>query len=216
MRNNKSRILIMLPWSEFFLGTEQFMYAMVVELLRREYSVDIFSYLKKVHWEFLRTTGATLLDNDVIEDKYDLAIINGNNCLIKAPKSAFKIFISHGTVPSVEIPIPGADRYVSISQEVQYNLKKYAYDSIIIRNGIDCERFKSVKKINKKLKTVLVLNNQISQDGLDFKIINEVCNEMNLTLLPLGLGCGTSQWETEGWINESDLVISMGRGIYEA
>lgn len=205
----------MSPWQEFFLGTETYIYALAKELLSLGHQVSVFTFLKKVAWEFMRTLDVELL-GDEVPDKFDLSIINGNNCFLKAPKSAFKIFISNGTVPSVEYPILGADRYVSISEEVQFNSKKYDYDSVIIRNGVDCEKFKSVKKIGKKLETVLLLNNQINQRGSDFTVIKQVCDEMKLTLLPLGLSMGTAQWEIENWINEADLVISMGRGVYEA
>src|SRR3990167_1796407 len=209
------KILLMSPWQEFFPGTEQHVYTMSEELKRLGHEVSVFTFLKKTMWAMMSTLGVELLE-DEIPDKFDLAIINGNNCLIKAPKSAFKIFISNGVVPSVEYPIPGADRCVSISEEVQGNLKKYGYESILIRNGVNCNRFNPTKKIGKKLKTILLVNNQISQERPDFQMINQVCNEMGLILLPIGLSCGTSQWEMERWMNESDLVISMGRGVYEA
>lgn len=205
----------MSPWQEFFLGTETHVYAMAKELKDLGHEVSVFTFLKKVAWEFMRTLDIELLEDD-ISNKFDLAIINGNNCFIKAPKSAFKIFISNGVNPSVEYALPGADAYVSISEEVQHNLKKHDYLSVVIPNGIDHDRFSETKKINKKIKTVLLLNNQINQERPDFQIINEVCNEMNITLLPIGLSMGTAQWETEKWMNESDLVISMGRGAYEA
>ena len=149
-QKNKLKILLMSPWFEYFLGSETHFYTIAKELKNLGHDVSIFCYLKKNMWEFMRTLDVELL-GDEIPDKFDLAIVNGNNCLLRAPKSAFKIFISNGVVPSVEYPIPGANRYVAISEEVQGNLKKYAYDSVIIRNGIDCERFKPVKKINKKL-----------------------------------------------------------------
>ncbi|MCH8207943.1 MAG: hypothetical protein IIA62_02625 [Nitrospinae bacterium] len=97
----------------------------------------------------MRTLYIELLEDEV-PDRFDLAIINGNNCFVKSPKSAFKIFISNGTTPSVEYPLPGADVYVSISEEVQHNLKKYDISSVIIRNGINHDRFYSTQKINKK------------------------------------------------------------------
>lgn len=205
----------MTPWMEFFLGSETHIYAMAEELIKQGHEVSIFTYLKKVMWEFMKGLDVEILEDEV-PDRFDIAIINGNNCFLKAPKSAFKIFISNGVMPSVEHPLPGADAYVSISEEVKNNLKKYDYSSIIIRNGVDHNRFKSDKKISKNLKTVLLLNNQMKQDWKDFHIINNVCNNMNLTLLPVGLGFSTTQWEIEKLINEADLVLSMGRGIYEA
>lgn len=209
------KILLMSPWQEFFLGTETHIYAMAQELKELGHEVSVFTFLKKVSWEFLRNLDIELLEDEV-PDRFDLAIINGNNCFVKVPKSAFKIFISNGTVPSVEYPIPGADAYVSISEEVQHNLKKHDYPTVIIPNGINHDRFYSTKKISKKLKTVLLLNNQMKQDWQDFHTINNVCNKMGIALIPVGLGFGTTQWEVERLINETDLVLSMGRGIYES
>ena len=51
------------------------------------------SHIKKA-WNKMKETGAKLLD-DEIKDEYDLAIINNNACLLRAPKSAKKIFVSN-------------------------------------------------------------------------------------------------------------------------
>ncbi|MFW6174072.1 MAG: hypothetical protein ACOC5T_10035, partial [Elusimicrobiota bacterium] len=144
-----------------------------------------------------------------------IAIINNNASIPNAPKSAYKIFISNGIVPSQEYPVPGGDRYVSVSEEVKSALGKKGYDSTIIRNGIDCERFNSTKPIHKKLKNVLVISNKQSAQKSIFQIINEACKELNLKITVLGLNFGTAQWNVEEFINQNDLVISLGRGALE-
>jgi len=216
MNNNNLKILLMLGWSEYFLGCETHTYSMTKELIKLGHEVHIFTYLKGKMWERMKETGAILLE-DKIENEYDLAIINNNGCLIKAPKSAYKIFISNGVIPTNEHPVPGADRYVAVSEETHVNLlNKGYYDSIVVRNGIDCERFSSIKPINKKLKNVLLLSNKQSPYTNEFLVIDEACRKMNINLMVCGLQFGTSVWETEEFINKADLVISLGRGVYES
>ena len=212
---NKLRILLLTPWTEFFLGAETHTYTLARELIRLGHDVSIFCFLKGVMWEKMKNTGATLLE-DIVEDKYDLAIMNGNPCMPKAPKSAMKIFISNGVIPPQEQPVPGADKYVAISEEVSNNLETRGYSSVIIRNGIDCERFKSTRPVNKKLKNVLLISNKQTPVSPEFKKINEACKKLKLNLTVLSTNFGTSQWNVEEFINLNDLVISLGRGVYEA
>ncbi len=205
----------MLGWAEYFCGTETHVYTLAEELKKLGHEVDVFTYLRATMWEAFRSLDVGLLE-DEIEDKYDLAIINNNGCLVKAPKSAFKIFISNGVIPEAEYPVEGADEYVAVSEEVQKMLAVNGYESTIIRNSINIERFQSTKPTNKKLKNVLYLSNKITPGTEDYATLVGVCNELNLNLSILSLGCGTSQWDVENWINESDLVVTMGRGAYEA
>lgn len=204
----------MLGWSEYFLGCETHTYAMAKEMISKGYEVHIFTYLKKEMWNKMKETGAKLLDDD-IKDEYDVVIINNNGCMPLAPKSAYKIFVSNGVIPANEYPVEGADRYISVSEEVKNNLNTLGYDSILIRNGVDCERFKSTRPINKKLKNVLILSNKQSPYDKEFQAVDEACRRMKLHLIACGLKFGTPMWETEEFINMADLVISLGRGTYE-
>jgi len=214
MKNNL-KILLMTPWMEMFLGSETHFYALARAFQEMGFKVHIFTYLKDKMWDKMRETGARLLD-DEIKDEYDLVIMNGNPCLSRAPRSAYKIFISNGVLPPPEQPILGADKYVSISEEVQDSLRQKGYGSFLIRNGIDCERFKPTRQINKKLKNVLLLSNKQNPRTKEFIAIEEACKELKVNLICCGLQFGTSVFETEEFINISDLVISLGRGVYEA
>jgi len=213
--NKKTKILLMLGWSEYFLGCETHTYTMAKEMVRLGHEVHIFTYLKNEMWKKMGESGVKLLKDD-IEDEYDIAIINNNACILRAPKSAYKIFISNGVIPLSEHPIEGMDRYVAVSEEVKHTLRSLGYDSVIIRNGIDCERFKSTSKIKKKLKNVLLISNKQNPHSKEFLVIDEVCRKMKLHLAVCGLQFGTSTWEVEEFINQADLVITLGRGVYEA
>ena len=209
----KLKILLMTAWLENFLGSELFLFTVAENLKSRGYEIEVYSYLWGVMSDAFKIIDVPPVDK--VEDKYDLAIISHNCCLIQAPKSAYKILTSHG-FPDVEQPIPSADKYVSISEEVYQNLFSKGFYSSILYNPVNLEKYKSQRPINQKLENVLLLSNKLKPTDDEFKIINEACKQLGLRLTPIGLGFGTAQWEIEEWINNSDLVISMGRGIYES
>ena len=209
------RILFCTPWMEFMLGAEVHFYTIAMELIARGHSVSMYTYLKGPMWNILKNSGINLLEQDP-KDEYDITILNGNACIGKAPRSSFKIMISNGIVPSQEYPVLGADRYVTVSEEIHDLCKVLGHDTKIIRNGIDCDRFHSIVPINKKLKNVLLLSNkQAPQTGV-FKRIYDACKSHGLNLSTLGLQFGTAQWSVEKFINQNDLVITIGRGVLEA
>jgi hypothetical protein len=90
------------------------------------------------------------------------------------------------------------------------------FKNTIIGNGIDCDRFKSTKPINKKIKNILVLSNKQGVMSVLLRFVYGICKEKNINVTVLGLQFGTSQWNVERFINMNDLVISIGRGVLEA
>ena len=173
MKNKKPKILLLTPWLQFSLGAETHFYTIAKELIQRGYDTSIYTFLKGKMWARMGESGVKLLDEE-IDDDYDLCIMNGNPCISKAPKKSYKIMVVNGILPSAEYPVPGIDRYVAVSEEIQRTIRSLGYDSIIIRNGIDCERFKPTKPINKKLKNVLLLSNKIHPQTQEFLIIDLV------------------------------------------
>ena len=210
----KLKILLTNNHLEYFLGSELWLFTMARELQKRGHEVSIFTYLKGIMLDAFSYNGMKVIDE--IEDKYDIAIMNHNSTLIQAPKSAYKIFTCHGPMVEMEQPIDGADTYVSVSNEVYDSMYDKGYPSTVICNPINLDLHKNERPVNDKLKNVLLLSNKISVTDGAFHEINTACKELDLNLTPIGINMGTAQWETEKWINCSDLVISMGRGIYEA
>lgn len=143
-------------------------------------------------------------------DSYDLALINHNTNLESLKDlPCKKIFTSHGVIPSLEQPTHGADVYVSVSEEVQDNLKAQGYESVIIRNPIDTKRFYPTRKVHKKLENVLFMSNY---QGKAREVIKTACEGLNLRIW--GQSNQTSDAVTE--MNWADLVIGLGRTAYEA
>lgn len=147
-----------------------------------------------------------------IPKEIDLAIINHNTCLSELKDlSCKKIFTSHGVIPDLEQPIYGADVYVSVSEEVQQNLKDKGFNSIVIRNGINLDKFRSVTPVNEKLNSVLFSSNYQSNARLKVKL---ACQQLGIRFRDIGGVYRTK--DVVGAINNADLVVGLGRTAYEA
>lgn len=162
----------------------------------------------------LESQGHTVYTRTAADEspKVDLAIINHNTCLeafkhLDCPK----IFTSHGVLPDLEQPVGGADIYISVSEEVQDNLKQKGFDSHIIRNGIDCNKYKATTPTSKVLKRVLFSSNY---PGSARKKVAEACNQLGIEFETIGGPYRTT--EVVEAINRADLVVGLGRTAYEA
>ena len=120
------------------------------------------------------------------------------------------IRICHGTTPKLEQPQPGADAYVAISEEVQAHLKGLGYESTVIRNGIDYERFKPTTPPSKELRKVLL----ISASDKAAALLRKACDLVGASLTVTNK-VDNPRWDMENLINEHDLVVSLGRGALE-
>ena len=180
-----------------FGGSETFTYTMAKELESRGHTVDVFTFHEGVMSEKL---------NCVEPTEYDLILINHNSCL-KAVKDikGFKIFTSHGIFEGLEEPFEGADRYVAINEEVAGH---HDFIMKIIRNGIDCERYKPVVPLNDEPKRLLCLSHgKQAQDN-----VKRACEEIGIEFMLLD----RDTFNVEDYINRADIVVSLGRGVYEA
>lgn len=138
---------------------------------------------------------------------YDLAIINHNVCLeaLRGWDISRRIFTSHGVIPSLEKPRPGADAYVAVSEEVQAALSQQGFDSVIIRNPIDTEYF-SPAPVNQSLRRILWMNNR--EPTMDLIIPASEGYEFRIQT-----GWADGVRENIQW---ADMVVTSGRGAYEA
>lgn len=130
------------------------------------------------------------------------------------------IFFSHGVLPSLEQP-PESEVYVSlygaVSEEVKENIvNNYGIEEsrvVIVRNFVDLTKFRLKKEVNASLKNVLVVSNHYS--GEVRQNIESVCNKKNLSLVHIGLP-DNSVDDVENYINDADLVITLGKGVLES
>ncbi|MDM8176220.1 MULTISPECIES: glycosyltransferase family 4 protein [Olivibacter] len=143
--------------------------------------------------------------------KYDLIFANHNTTVRELFSRAPIIQICHGVLPELEQPSPLADFHVAISEEVSLHLNELGYQNEVILNGIDIQTKKPTSSPNQKLKRVLslcqsekaniALKEICASKGLDFSSYNKHKNPII---------------EVEKVINRFDLVVGIGRSIYDA
>lgn len=203
------KILIANHWLKKWGGSETFTYTMVGESVRQGHITNIYTLV------------AGIVSEKILEDfwvkpkpylkKYDLILANHHTTVTRIKTLGIEgkiINTCHGTIPRLEIPSTKADKWVSISEEVQNHITR---PSVVIRNGIDCKRFRPINPINNKPKTVLsmVFSEQAN------KTIKKACDVLGLKFLSFNKHKNPI-FDIENEMNKADIVIGLGRCIYEA
>lgn len=188
-------------------GTENYTYALIVELLRLGHKVEYYTGTKGEIALFIENLGVKFRTKNV----YDLIIANHTTMIKALNKRGFIIQTCHGKFVELEQPHPKADFHVSITQEVYDHLTSKGYESTIIHNGIDCDRYYPRRKIKNKLETVLSL----CQSDKANSFIEECCKELNLNFIKANK-FKENIWNLEEIINQADLVVGIGRSLYDA
>lgn len=191
-------------------GSETFTYTTAKELADRGHDVEVFTFAPGIMSERIARFAKVVAAPD--RSGYDLMLINHTTCLAAVQGiPGFKVFTSHGIYPAIEQMQQGADAYVSISEEVQQHSRNKGFSSTVIHNGIDCRKFKPNTGINEKLTSVLCL----CQDPTAMEYVQEACKQLDVKFDAVRYPTHSS-FEVEEKMNEADLVISLGRGAYEA
>jgi hypothetical protein len=193
-------------------GSETYVYAFILELKKRGYNVEAFSGTN------LGLVANKLEKQGVIcnlvpsKKEYD-GIFTSHTSTVNKIKDikGLKIQTCHGIYHPLEKPANFIDKYVSITKEVSDSLYAHNLSSTIIYNGIDCDRFKPVKPINEKLTKVLSL----SQSELVNNMFKEACAKLGIQFIAHNKFINPV-FNIEDAINDADLVVSLGRGAYEA
>ena len=188
-------------------GTESYTYAMAKELKRLGHEVEYFTFVKGEVSSLLEEEGIPFMSGD----HYDLILANHNKVIKKLWSFGYIIQTCHGTISRLERPSVFADAHVAISNEVSDYLQHSGFDSVVIPNGIDCTRFSPKNPVSHSLTTVLSLcHSDVAND-----FIRRCCEALNVKLL-----CSNkftdNVWAIEDLINQSDLVIGLGRSAYDA
>ncbi len=198
------KILIACNHLANYAGSETFNYTLAKVLSSKGHNVDVFTLNTGMVSEDL---GELMVEKPA--DKYDLIIIS-HNPVVTALKEVkgFKVLVCHGVYPRLEQPVPGADAYVAISEEVQTHLKSLNYESIVIRNPIDLKRFNlEIPVVNEKLKKVLCL----AKNETAINITKKACENLGVEFEHV-----TGIYDIENVINNADIVVTLGRGAMEA
>lgn len=188
-------------------GTENYTYTIITELLRLGHNVEYFTFDKGNISDRIESLGVRFKS----KNSYDLILANHTSTVKALYRYGCIIQTCHGIIPELEQPSKYADFHVSISDEVQQHLNKKNFKNILINNSIDCSRFFPENEINHSLTSVLSLCQ--SEEANDF--ISECCDELNISFRKLNKYV-ENLWDVEEVINNADLVVGIGRSLYDA
>jgi glycosyltransferase involved in cell wall biosynthesis len=197
-------------------GTETWSYTLSMELARRGHRVTVAAFETGEIARLLMARGiAVIKAGGSLHTRFDRTVCNHNTILswlatCRNRTGPILCFL-HGVLPRLEQPIPGADGYVAISEEVAQHAARMGFrPAAIIPNFIDLERFRSRSTIGERVRTLLYLSNH---DTL-VPLLDHVCRRHGISLLT------SRQLKTGMFIEEaidrSDAVVTIGRGVYEA
>jgi glycosyltransferase involved in cell wall biosynthesis len=191
-------------------GSENFTYAIIEELLRLNYDVEYFTFLKGRNKNGVSQRIESLGAPFMRHKDYDLILAGGNNTVRYLAQFGFVIDTMHGVLPGVEEPSALADLYVSVSPYIRDYYLKRGFQSKVIMNGINCRRFKPRKELNKQLTNVLSL----CQSDESNKFIARCCKKIGVGFRKLDKQV-ENKWDIEYDINDADLVVGIGRSLYD-
>lgn len=201
------KILYTNHWLTGLGGSETFAYTFIEELVKNGHKVDLFTCIPGLISNKIRKDFGVRIR---IQNSYDVIFASHNTTVNKVVGHGFMVQTCHGIFSHLEKPDEKANIHISITKEVRAHLKRLGFDSQIIWNGINCNRFKPTRKINKKLKTVLSLAKG-KQSNI---IIKQACRILGLDYIERRKD--RKIWNIENEINKADLVVSLGRGVLES
>lgn len=201
------KILVANHWLEKLGGSETFTYTLAGELVKQGHQVDLFTFRPGMVSERIRKDFGIGMK---LKCQYDLILANHHTCVEKVSKLGYTIQTCHGIFPKLEQPSANAHKHVSISEEVQDHLKKMGFESDVILNGIDQTRFRYSKPaVIPKMLLSMVHSDQANA------VVRDACRMAKIEFRALNK-YKNATWEVEKIIKQADIVVSLGRGAYEA
>lgn len=189
-------------------GTETWTYTMAHELSRQGHEVDVFTFEPGYVSDMCKPFSRVVAKPD---GKYDVLIINHHTCLEALQEvPGYKIFTSHGPA-GLENAKAGADAYVSVSEETQRKLHAAGFDSTVIRQPIDLDRFAPDKELHDEPQRILAL----SKSHIGAEWVKLAAHTIGAEMAWLR-GWDRARWDMPEQINNADIVVSCGRGAVEA
>ncbi len=207
-------------------GSELYTKDLTEFLAEHGHSVTVFSpALGPIAEEIQKIKGARVINNlDLVkEEEFDILHIHHNiNAFIVREyfPEVPAVMVVHGVLPEYEQPPRmdlGISKYIAVSEEVQEHLEsEYNISSErieVIRNWVNSNRFSPREKISNSPKRLMVLSNHL--EDWQEEIYKKVCKQRRIGFLHVGLPENPVQ-DVEKYINESDVVVTLGRGAMES
>lgn len=188
-------------------GTENYTYTLAVELKRLGHEVEYFTFERGEISNKLEQQGIPFMSYQ----HYDLILANHIPVIEYLYSYGYIVQTCHGVLTPLEQPSIYADKHVAISGELKEYIRGKGFEAVLIQNGIDCERFAPINPISPQLKVVLSLSQSDELNGF----IKDCCDEIGVRFIACNKFTD-NVWEVEKKINEADLVVGIGRSLYDA
>lgn len=196
-------------------GTPTYTVTLCDELKVRGHDVTVYSPISGKLAEGLKvkTSVSEIEKPDVIIAQHNSCAIDLKNRFPKVPM----IFSSHGVGPALEQP-PNIDIqwYIAVNEDVVENLvsKGVTSDKItIVRDFINIDRFFPSVNLNENPKRMLFISNYRRSEA--FLNTKDACEKLGIEFKAAGAPYRRA-YKIEKEILQSDIVVSIARGILEA
>lgn len=188
-------------------GTETFNYAMATALKQLGYPVYYYA--------------PEMGDGGITENelaRVGIAPYRGEHLLCCfANQNTGRVFVGkcpviqtcHSAITRAEQPTPRMSAYVAVTEEVADHLAKLGHNPNLIRNGIDLERFRPNKPLRAVPKVLSICQG-------DDTLLRDACARMGLTFQSVPKSSSSRVWHIEDLINDADIVVGIGRSLYDA
>lgn len=220
------KILITNQHLVHYAGTELYVYTLAGELQKQGHEVVVFSPLLGEAADRIREAGIRVVDDleEISGERFE--VIHGHHRRPTLLAFCFfpftpLVYVTHGFLPRV-LPFEGppeppvvVEKFVAVSEEAKANLVDNftipERDIEVVANPVDVERFKPQRGIGQALRKVLLINS--NKNKVQKESVEQACSRLGLNLEIVGWG--KRVWNVEEYINEADLVVSLGRGVLE-
>ena len=115
----------------------------------------------------------------------------------------------HSRYTGLELPIKGAKAYVSISEEIKDYLSGLKWSTTLLRNGCDLNRYYPAKPLRNTPRVLSICQG-------DDELLRRACSVLKWEFTSVPKDVGSRIWHIEDLINESDIVVGIGRSLYDA
>jgi glycosyltransferase involved in cell wall biosynthesis len=193
-------------------GSETYCFTMAEELKRLGHQPIIFTPKPGTYAAIIQQIiPVQPLPHEIKKIDFQMAILqNQITWNVAKDLQCFKVWNSNSKYQG-EMPPETVNRHTVVSEEILKEANKFLLHPTLIRNGINCEKFKPQTELRKDLTKVLLITNHFP--GI-VDTVKEACQIYHCDFQHIG----HPEWkfDVENYINSADLVISLGRGIYEA
>ncbi|WP_156307223.1 glycosyltransferase family protein [Sphingobacterium endophyticum] len=209
MVKNPSKILVATNHLDQIGGSEAYTYDLLKALKQIE-------GLQLEYFAFNRGLVSDKIESELqipfmSNEKYDLIIANHRTSVFELYNKGKIIQVCHGIIPDLEQPSPLADYHIGISEEVSNHLTKLGYPNSVILNGVDVQQKISLSDPKNQIESVLSL----CQSERANEILKKICNHKGWEFRSYNKLVNPTL-DIEEHINKSDIVVGVGRSIYDA